>query len=51
VVVQDRNTGGIKICVDLRKLNDECLHNPFPRPFKDEVLENVQGQEDYSFMD
>jgi hypothetical protein len=43
MVVQDNKTWGIKICVDLRKLNDECLHDPFPTPFTDEVLENVGG--------
>jgi hypothetical protein len=43
--------GGISICVDLRKLNDACLHDPFPTPFKDEVLENVGGHEAYSFTD
>jgi hypothetical protein len=44
MVVQDKKTGGIKICVDLRKLNDACLHDPFPTPFTDEVLENVGGR-------
>jgi hypothetical protein len=43
MVVQDKKTGGIKICVDLRKLNDVCLHDPFPKHFTDEVLENVGG--------
>jgi hypothetical protein len=33
----------------LRKLNDACLHDPFPTPFTDEVLENVGGHESYSF--
>jgi len=37
--------------VDLRKLNDACVHDPFPTPFTDEVLENVGGQEVYSFTD
>jgi hypothetical protein len=44
VVVQDKKTGGIGICVDLRKLNDACLHDPFTTPFTYEVLENVEGQ-------
>jgi hypothetical protein len=35
----------------LRKLNDACLHDPFPTPFTDEVLENVGGHEAYSFTD
>jgi hypothetical protein len=47
MVVQDTKIGGIKICVDLRKLNDACLHDPFPTPFRDEVIENVGGKEAY----
>ena len=39
------------ICVDLKKLNDSCLHDPFSTPFTDQVLENVGGQEMYSFTD
>jgi hypothetical protein len=49
MVVQNKNTREIRICVDLRKLNDACLHYPFPRLFTDEVLNNVGGQEVYSF--
>lgn len=37
--------------MDLIKLNDTCVHDPFPTPFTDEVLENVGGQEAYSFTD
>jgi hypothetical protein len=51
MVFQDKNTGGIKICVDLRKLNDVLLHDLFPTPFTYEVLENVGGHEAYSFSD
>jgi hypothetical protein len=39
------------ICVDLRKLNDAFLHDPFPMPLTDEVLDNVGGQEVHSFTD
>ena len=49
--VQEKKQGRIRICVDLRKLNDVFLHDSFPTPFKDEVLENVGGQEVYSFTD
>ena len=35
----------------MKKLNDACLHDPFPTPFTDEVLENVGGQEAHSFID
>jgi hypothetical protein len=49
MVVQEKKQGGISICVDLRKLNDACLHDHFPTPFTDEVLENVGSHEAYSF--
>ena len=49
VVQENKTKGEIRICVDLRKLNDACLHDPFPTPFTDEVLDNVEGQEVYSF--
>ena len=51
MVVQYKKTGGIHIYVDLRNLNDVWIHNPFPTPFTDEVLENVGGKEAYSFID
>lgn len=51
MVVQDKKIGGIRICVDLRNLNDACVHDPFPTLFTDEVLENVGGREAYSFID
>ena len=51
MVVQDKKTSKFQICVDLRKLNDACMHDPFPTPFTDEVLEGVGSQEMYSFTD
>lgn len=51
MVLQDNKNGEIRICVDLRKLNDACITNPFPTHFTDEVLDNVDGQEAYSFTD
>ena len=45
MMVQDKKTGEVWIYVDLRKLNDACMHDPFPTPFIDEVLEGVGGQE------
>ena len=51
-VVQEKKTkGDIRICVNLRKLNDASIHDPFPTPFTDEVLDNVGGQEVHSFTD
>jgi hypothetical protein len=51
MVVQDKKIGETRICVDLRKLNDACLHDPFPTLFTDKVLDNVGGHEVYSFTD
>jgi hypothetical protein len=49
MLVHEKKQGGISICVDLRKLNDTFLHDPFPTPFTNEELENLGGQEAYSF--
>ena len=51
MVMQDKKISEIWICIDLRKLNEESLHDPFSTPFTNEVLEGVGGQEIYSFMD
>ena len=51
VVQEKKHKGEMRICVDLRKLIDTCVHDPFPTPLTDEVLENVGSQEAYSFMD
>lgn len=52
MVIQDKKyKGKIRICVDLGKLNDACVHDPFLTPFIDEVLENVDRKEAYLFTD
>ena len=51
MVVLDKKTGEIHIFVNLRKLNDACVHDPFPTPFTNEFLEGVGSQEMYSFRD
>ena len=48
---QHKKIGEVWICVDLRKLNDPYIHDPFTTPFTDEVLEGVGGLEMYSFID
>lgn len=51
MVVQEKNAKWEnRICVDLRKLNDACLCDPFPTPFIDEVLDNVGGQEAFFYI-
>ena len=51
VVQEKKQKGEIRISIDLRKLNDACIHDHFPTSFTDEVLDNVGGQEAYSFTD
>jgi len=51
MVVQPKKMGDLRICVHLHKLNATCVHDPFPTPFIDEVLENMGGCEAYSFID
>ena len=52
MAMQEKKTKGeFRICVDLHKLNDASLHDPFPTPFTDEVLENVGEQDIYTFTD
>ena len=42
MVVQDKKTCEVQICVYLI-LNDSYMHDPFPTPCTDEVLEGVGG--------
>ena len=51
VVQEKKQKDEIRIYVDLRKLNDTCVHDPFPTMFTGEVLDNVGGHESYSFND
>ena len=45
MVVQEKKTRGeIRTHIDLRKLNDVCVHDPFPTMFTNEALKNVGGQ-------
>jgi len=50
-LVQPNKTSNIGIYVDLRSLSATCVHNFFPTPFTDEVLENFDGWKAYSFTD
>jgi len=49
MAVKPKKTSDIRICFDLHSLNVACVHDPFPTPFTNEVLENVGGCEAYSF--
>jgi len=49
VVQEKKEKWEIIIFLDVRKLNDACLHDLSPTPFTYKVLDNVGGQEAYSF--
>ena len=52
MVVHNKKTKGeYIICVYMHKLDDACVHEPFPTPLSHEIMDNVGGQEDYSFTD
>ena len=51
MVVQDKKTSEVQIYVDVQKLNDASMNDPFPTPFTDKVLQGLGGQEMYSFTD
>ena len=41
VVQEEKTKGEIQICVDLPKLNNACVHDPFPTPFSNEIFDSV----------
>ena len=51
VIQKKKEKSEIRVCVDYRSLNNACIHDPFPTPFSDKVLDNVAGNEAYSFTD
>jgi hypothetical protein len=52
IVIQNKKgVDDIQVCVDYRSLNISFVHDPFPTPFSDEVLDQVAGNEAYSFTD
>ena len=38
VIQRKKGTEDIRVCVDYKSLNSSCVHDPFPKPFTDEVL-------------
>nr|GFB36993.1 reverse transcriptase domain-containing protein [Tanacetum cinerariifolium] len=40
-----------RVCIDYRKLNDVTRKDHFPLPFMDQMLERLEGNEFYCFLD
>jgi hypothetical protein len=51
IIVVPKKNGKLKICIDFRKLNVATKKNPYPLPFKNEVLNIITRYEAYSFLD
>lgn len=51
VVQEKKQKEEIRTFVDLWKMNDACVHDPFSTLFTEEVLDDVGEQESYSFTD
>jgi hypothetical protein len=51
IVIVPKKNGKLKICVDFRILNATTKKDPYPLPFRDEVLNIVARYETKSFLD
>jgi hypothetical protein len=51
VIQSKKGIDDIRAYVDYKRLNSSCVHDPFLTPFSDEVLDQVVGNEAYSFTD
>jgi len=51
VIQNEKDVTKIRVCVEYRSMNNACVHDLFPTPLSDEVLDNVVGNEAYSFID
>ena len=51
IVISIKKNGKLRICVDYRKLNKATKKDHYPLPFSDQILDEVAGQECYSFAD
>jgi hypothetical protein len=46
-----KKNGKLKIYIDFRKLNVATKKDPYPLPFKNEMLNTIAWYEAYSFLD
>ncbi len=51
IVVVPKKNGKLRICINFKKLNAATKKDPYPLPFKDELLNTIARYEAYSFLD
>ena len=51
IIINPKNNGKIRVCVDYRKLNVAIISDPFPLPFIDALLDAMAGHQIYKFLD
>ncbi len=49
IIVVPKKNSKLRICINFRKLNEATKKDPYPLPFKDEVLNIIVKYEAYSF--
>jgi hypothetical protein len=51
LVIVPKKNGKWRVCVDYRALNKATQKDYFPLPFIDQVLDNLSGKNNFSFLD
>ena len=51
VVLVWKKDGGLRFCINLRKLNNQTVKDLYSLPWIDENLDSLQGSQWFSFLD
>ena len=51
VVLVQKKDGGLKFCINLRKLNNQTVKDVYSLPWIDETLDSLQGSQWFSSLD
>ena len=51
VSLKKKKDGGLKFCIDLRKLNEQSIKDAYSLPQIDETLDSLQGSQWFSSLD